>query len=167
MLLFNQQKYLLALLLSAFIASCSFEPAWITKDNKIKILWQRVDIKDPTTSNEFRLNRYLASRIGDAEDAEFFLEYELSTETKRTALSFDGKAYRIRILGEIKFSLLHSEKDTILLSSSVKDSLGYSDAILAVTAQASERAAYKRLMVLLGDRMVDELLSSKIMNDET
>ena len=167
MLLFNQQKYLLALLLSAFIASCSFEPAWITKDNKIKILWQRVDIKDPTTSNEFRLNRYLASRIGDANDTDFFLEYELFTETKRTALSFDGKAYRIRISGEVKFNLLNSGKDMILFSSSVKDSLSYSDAILTVTDQASERDAYKRLMVLLGDRIVDELLSSKIMNDET
>ena len=167
MLLFNKQKNLFVLLFGMFIASCSFEPAWIAKDNKIKNLWQRVDIKEPTTSNEFRLNRYLASRIGLARDAEFFLEYELFTETKRTALSFDGKAYRIRILGEVKFSLLHSQKDTILLSSSVKDSLGYSDAILAVTDQASERDAYKRLMVLLGDRIVDELLSSKIMSDET
>ena len=120
-----------------------------------------------TTASQRRVIFSISTRIGDAEDAEFFLEYELFTETKRTALSFDGKAYRIRILGEVKFSLLHSEKDTILLSSSVKDSLGYSDAILAVTDQASERDAYKRLMVLLGDRMVDELLSSKIMNDET
>ena len=167
MLLFNKQNYLLALLFGVLIASCDFEPAWIAKDNKIKVLWQKVNLKEPITSNEFRLNRYLASRIGDAKDAEFSLEYELFTETKRTALSFDGKAYRIRILGEIKFSLLHSEKDTVLLSSSVKDSLGYSDAILAVTDQASERDAYKRLMVLLGDRIVDELLSSKIMSDET
>ena len=167
MLLFNKQNYLLALLFGVFIASCAFEPAWIAEDNKIKILWQRVHIKEPITSNEFRLNRYLASRIGHAKDAEFFLEYELSTETKRTALSFDGKAYRIRILGEVKFSLLHNKKNTIVFSSSVKDSLGYSDAILAETDQASERDAYKRLMVLLGDRIVDELLSSKIMNDET
>ena len=167
MLLFNKQNYLLALLFGVFIASCTFEPAWIAKDNKTKVLWQRVDIKEPITSNEFRLNRYLASRIGVAKDAEFFLEYELSTETQRTALSFDGKAYRIRILGEVKFSLLRNGKDTIMFRSSVKDSLGYSDAILAVTDQASERDAYKRLMVLLGDRIVDELLSSKIMNDET
>ena len=167
MLLFDKKKYIFSILVSVFIAGCSFEPAWIAGNNKAKTFWQKIDLKEPITSNEFRLNRYLASRIGDAEDAEFFLEYELFTETKRTALSFDGKAYRIRILGEVKFSLLHSEKDTILLSSSVKDSLGYSDAILAVTDQASERDAYKRLMVLLGDRMVDELLSSKIMNDET
>ena len=167
MLLFNTEKYLLALLLGVFVASCSFEPAWIATDNKIKTLWQRVDLREPITSNEFRLNRYLASRIGDAKDADFLLEYQLFTETKRTAFSFDGRANRIRIIGEVKFSLIHREKDTILLSSSVKDSLGYSDAILAVTDQASERDAYKRLMVLLGDRIVDELLSSKIMNDET
>ena len=108
MLLFNKQNYLLALLFGVFIASCDFEPAWIAKDNKIKILWQKVNLKEPITSNEFRLNRYLASRIGDAEDAEFFLEYELFTETNRTALSFDGKAYRIRILGEIKFNCLNN-----------------------------------------------------------
>ena len=167
MLLFDKQKYLLALLFSLFIASCSFEPAWIAEDNKTKILWQRVHIKEPITNNEFRLNRYLESRIGHAKDAEFFLEYELSTETKRTALSFDGKAYRIRILGEVKFSLLHNKKNTIMFSSSVKDNLGYSDAILALTDQASERDAYERLMVLLGDRIVDELLSSKILSDET
>ena len=167
MLLFNKKKYLLALLVNIFTASCSFEPAWIAKDNKIKTIWQRVDIKEPITNNEFHLNRYLVSRIGYAKDAKFFLEYELSTESKRTALSFDGKSYRIRILGEVKFSLIHNGKDTIVFSSSVKDSLGYSDAILAVTDQASERDAYKRLMVLLGDRIIDELLSSKIMNDET
>ena len=72
MLLFNKQNYLLALLFGVFIASCAFEPAWIAEDNKIKILWQRVALREPTTSNEFRLNRYLASRIGGAEDAEFF-----------------------------------------------------------------------------------------------
>ena len=36
MLLFDKQKYLLALLFSVFIASCSFEPAWIAEDNKTK-----------------------------------------------------------------------------------------------------------------------------------
>ena len=167
MLLFNKQKYLFALLFGLFTASCSFEPAWIAKDNKSKILWQRVDIKEPITSNEDRLNRYLASRVGDAEDAEFFLEYELFTKTKRTALSFDGKAYRIRIQGEVRFSLIHNSKNIILVSSSVKDSLGYSDAILAVTDQASERDAYARLMVLLGDKIVDELLRSETLYDET
>jgi len=147
--------------------SCSFEPAWVAGDNKAKILWQKVDLKEPKTSNEFRLNRYLISRIGDAEDAEFFLKYELFTETKRTALSFDGKAYRIRIHGEVKFSLIQNGENTILVSSSVKDSLGYSDAILAVTDQASERDAYARLMILLGDRIIDELLRSEILYDET
>ena len=47
MLLFNKQNYLLALLFGVFIASCAFEPAWIAKDNKIKILWQRVDLSIP------------------------------------------------------------------------------------------------------------------------
>ena len=167
MLLFDKKKYIFCFLLSIFIASCSFEPAWVAGDNKAKILWQKVDLKEPKTSNEFRLNRYLISRIGDAEDAEFFLKYELFTETKRTALSFDGKAYRIRIHGEVKFSLIQNGENTILVSSSVKDSLGYSDAILAVTDQASERDAYARLMILLGDRIIDELLRSEILYDET
>ena len=136
-------------------------------NNTSKILWQKIDLKEPKTSNEFRLNRYLVSRVGDAKDAKFLLKYELFTDTKRTALSFDGKAYRIRIHGEVKFSLIHSSNNTILVSSSVKDSLGYSDAILAVTDQASERDAYARLMVLLGDKIVDELLRSKTLYDET
>ena len=167
MLLFDKKKYIFSLLLSVFIASCSFEPAWIAGNNKAKIFWQKIDLKEPKTSNEFRLNRYLVSRFGDAEDAEFFLEYELFTETKRTALSFDGKAYRIRIQGEVKFSLIHNSKNIVLVSSSVKGSRGYSDAILAVTDQASKRHAYARLMVLLGDKIVDELLRSETLNDET
>ena len=166
MLLFDK-KYIFSLLLTIFIVSCSFEPAWIAGNNKATVLWQKVDLKQPKTSNDFRLNRYLVSRVGDAEDAEFFLNYELSTETKRTALSFDGKAYRIRIHGEVKFSLVHNSNNTILVSSSVKDSLGYSDAILAVTDQASERDAYARLMVLLGDKIVDELLRSETLYNET
>ena len=167
MLLFDKKKYILSLLFSIFISSCSFEPAWIAGNNKSKILWQKVDLIKPKTSNEFRLNRYLVSRVGDAKDVKFLLKYELFTDTKRTALSFDGKAYRIRIQGEVKFSLIHNSKNIILVSSSVKDSLGYSDAILAVTDQASERDAYARLMVLLGDKIVDELLRSETLYDET
>tara|TARA_B100000902_G_scaffold36219_1_gene43344 strand:- start:73 stop:576 length:504 start_codon:yes stop_codon:yes gene_type:complete len=167
MLLFDKKKYIFSLLLSIFISSCSLEPAWMAGNNKSKILWQKIDLKEPKTSNEFRLNRYLVSRVGDAKDAKFLLKYELFTDTKRTALSFDGKAYRIRIHGEIKFSLIHNSNNTILVSSTVKDSLGYSDAILAVTDQASERDAYARLMVLLGDKIVDELLRSKTLQDET
>ena len=47
----------------------------------------------------------------------------------------------------------------------IRDS--YSDAILAVTDEASERDAYARLMVLLGDRIGDKLLSSETLHDET
>ena len=167
MLLFDKKKYIFPILLSVFIAGCSFEPAWIAGNNKAKIFWQKIDLKEPKTSNEFHLNRYLVSRVGGAEDAEFFLKYELFTKTKRTALSFDGKAYRIRIHGEVIFSLINSSKNEVLVSSSVKDSLGYSDAILAVTDQASERDAYARLMVLLGDKIIDELLRSETLKNET
>ena len=167
MLLFNKKKYIFFLLFSMLVASCSFEPAWVAGHNKAKILWMKIDLKEPETSNEFRLNRYLVSRVGDAKDGEFFLKYELYTETKRTALSFDGKSYRIRIYGEVKFSLINNSNNTILLSSSAKDSLGYSDAILAVTDQASKRDAYARLMVLLGDKIVDELLRPETLHDET
>ena len=167
MLLFDKKKYIFSTLLSVFIAGCSFEPAWRAGNNKANMYWQKIDLKAPKTSNEFRLNRYLVSRVGDAEDAEFLLKYELFTKTKRTALSFDGKAYRIRIQGEVKFSLINKSENIVLVSSNVKDSLGYSDAILAVTDQASERDAYERLMVLLGDKIVDELLKSETLNDET
>jgi len=167
MLLFDKKNSIFSILLSVFIIGCSFEPAWIAGNNTAKIFWQQVDLKEPKTSNEFRLNRYLVSRVGDAEDAKFFLKYELFTETKRTALSFDGKAYRIRIQGEVKFSLIHNSKNIVLVSSSIKDSVGYSDAILAVTDQASERDAYARLMVLLGNKIIDELLRSEPLKDET
>ena len=123
MLLFDKKKYIFFLLFSMIIASCSFEPAWVAGHSKAKTLWEKIDLKEPETSNEFRLNRYLVSRVGDSEDGEFFLKYELFTETKRTALSFDGKAYRIRIYGEVKFSLINNSNNTILVSSSVKDSL--------------------------------------------
>ena len=146
---------------------CSFQPAWVPTNQKAKILWERVDFKEAKTSNEFRLNRYLISRLGEAADAELLLKYELFTETKRSALSFDGKAFRIRIHGEVKFSLIQNDENTILFTSSVRDSAAYSDAILAVTDEASERDAYGRLMVLLGDRIVDELLSSETLHDET
>ena len=167
MSLFKKDKYLFALLIGVFLVGCSFQPAWVSKNQKAKILWERIDFKEAKNSNEFRLNRHLVSRLGKAIDAELLLTYELFTETKRSALSFDGKAFRILIHGEVKFSLIQNEKNIILLTSSVSDSAAYSDSILAVTDEASERDAYARLMVLLGDRIVDELLSSETLHDET
>ena len=161
MSLFKKKQYLFTLLISVFLVGCSFQPAWVAKNQKAEILWERVDFKEAKTSNEFRLNRYLASRLGKAADAELFLKYELFTEAKRSALSFDGKAFRIRIHGVVKFSLIQNSKNSILFTSSVRDSAAYSDARLAVTDEASERDAYARLMVLLGDRIVDKLLIYK------
>tara|TARA_B100000902_G_C26951593_1_gene736091 strand:- start:113 stop:616 length:504 start_codon:yes stop_codon:yes gene_type:complete len=167
MLLFDKKKYLFTLLLSVFVAACSFEPAWVAKEHKAKVLWQKIELKEPKTSNEFHLNRHLASRLGKAKNSDLYINYELFTETKRTALSFDGKAYRILIHGEVNFSLIKNGDNKILVRSSVEGRLGYSDSTLAITDQASERDAYARLMVLLGDRIVDELLSSEILYDET
>jgi LPS-assembly lipoprotein len=167
MSLFKKKKYLFNLLIGVFLVGCSFQPAWVSKNQKAKILWERIDFKEAKNSNEFRLNRHLVSRLGKAIDAELLLKYELFTETKRSALSFDGKAFRILIHGEVKFSLIQNEKNIILLTSSVSDRAAYSDSILAVTDEASERDAYARLMVLLGDRIVDELLSSETLHDET
>ena len=167
MSLFKKKKYLFSILIGVFLVGCSFQPAWVPKNQKAKILWERVDFNEAKNSNEYRLNRYLVSRLGKAADAELFLKYELFTDTKRSALSFDGKAFRIRIHGEVKFSLIQNGENTILLTSSVRDSAAYSDAILAVTDEASERDAYARLMVLLGDRIIDKLLSSEILYDET
>ena len=73
MLSFDKKKYIFSLLLSVFIAGCSFEPAWIAGNNKAKIFWQKIDLKEPKTISEFHLNRYLVSRVGEAEDEEFFL----------------------------------------------------------------------------------------------
>ena len=77
MLLFNKRKYLLALLFGVFIANCAFEPAWIAKDDKPNILWQKVELNKPKTDNDFHLTRHLASRIGETKDTELFLNYEL------------------------------------------------------------------------------------------
>ena len=167
MSLFRKKKYFFTLLIGVFLVDCSFQPAWVAKNQKAKILWTQIDFKEAKTRNEFHLNRHLVSRLGKANDAELFLKYELFLETKRSALSFDGKAFRIRIHGEVKFSLIQNEKNIILLTSSVSDSAAYSDSILAVTDEASERDAYARLMVLLGDRIVDKLLSSETLYDET
>ena len=76
------------------------------------------------------------------------------------------------VFGSLQYAYPHNvtaqnRNNIVLVSSSVKDSLGYSDAILAVTDRASERDAYSRLMVLLGDRIVDELLRSETLYDET
>ena len=97
MSLFKRKKYLFILLIGVFLVGCSFQPAWVAKNQKTEILWERVDFIEAKTSNEFRLNRYLVSRLGKAIDAELLLTYELFTETKRSALSFDGKAFRIVI----------------------------------------------------------------------
>ena len=70
MLLFKKKKYLFTLLICVFLVGCSFQPAWVAKNQKAEILWERVDFIEAKTSNEFLLNRYLASRLGKATDAE-------------------------------------------------------------------------------------------------
>ena len=50
MLLFDKNKYVFSVLVGILIASCSFEPAWIAGNNKAKIFWQKIDLKEPKTT---------------------------------------------------------------------------------------------------------------------
>ena len=52
MSLFKKKKYLFTLLIGVFLVGCSFQPAWVAKNQKAEILWERVDFIEAKTSNK-------------------------------------------------------------------------------------------------------------------
>lgn len=141
----------------AALAGCGFTPVYAPGEAG-QTLRGAVSIQQPGTRADYTLATRLEDRLGRAADAPYSLAYTITQTTEDQAISPDQRIQRIALLGQVEYTLTEGATGRVVLSGQIDDFTGYNATGTTVATQTAEQDAERRLMVILADRMVEELV---------
>jgi len=153
------RRAFLALLAPALAAACGFTPVYGTGGPARELL-NRVRIEDPTDKNSFDLVERLEERLGRPQNVAFRLSYGITTRSKGLGITPDNDTTRYNIDGVATYLLADAETGTPLAQGDVTTFVSYSASGSTVATVTAEQNAHERLMRLLADQIVSELIAS-------
>lgn len=142
--------------LVAALAGCGFTPVY-APGTEAASLRGAVAPKAPATRAAYALATRLEDRLGPAPAPTFRLGYTITLDTEDQAISPDQRIQRIALLGTVDYTLTEIASGRIVTSGRISDFTGYNTTGTTVATRTAERDAEARLMVILADRIVEEL----------
>jgi LPS-assembly lipoprotein len=144
------------LLLPLALAACGFAPAYAPggAGNRLR---GRVAVAPPDTPDGYRLGARLEDRLGLAAAPAATLEVEVAVEEAVAAEGLDGDPVRRHLRGRAPWRLV-APSGAVLAQGEEAGFTASADSGEVVAARAAEADARERLMVLLADRIVTQLL---------
>jgi LPS-assembly lipoprotein len=153
----DRRTFLLAL--AALPAACGFVPAY-GPDGPARGLMGRISLADPADRNGFDLVGRLEERLGRAEAAAWHLDYAISTSSVGLGITSSNAITRYNIVGSVTYRLTPAGGGAPVTSGKVQNFTSYSASGTVVSTAASERDAYERLMRILADQIVTDLIAT-------
>lgn len=155
----SDRRHFLALLALLPAAACGFEPVYGTSGPG-QVLVDQVRADDPTDKNGFDLVERLEERLGRTRVPVYRLSYAISTSTRGLAITQSNATTRYNIDGEVEYQLISDQTGTVVASGKVATFVSYSASGTMVSTVSARDDAYERLMRLLADQIVNELIAS-------
>ncbi len=155
----SDRRKFLGLLAALASASCGFVPAY-GPGGPARGLLGKVVVDDPYDKNSFDLVGRLEDRLGRADAAAYRLSYTISTGTVALGITQSNAITRYNVTGIVTYALHQASTDTVVAAGSVRNFTSYSASGTVVSTAASERDAYLRLMRILADQIVTELVAA-------
>ena len=141
------------------LAACGFTPAYAPGGAATALLGT-VYVQDPGDRNGFDLVERLEERLGRPQNVAFRLSYGITTRSKGLGITPDNATTRYNIDGTATYLLSDAETGTPLAQGEVTTFVSYSASGSTVATDAAEEDANERLMRLLADQIVNELIAS-------
>ena len=151
-------KYLLILPFLAFTA-CGFTPVYGTNGNA-NILLNSVLVQEPKNREGYSLTKQIEKRLGRATDPRFNLEVTVTTSEAALNVDSTGNINRYNVLGLLEYTLRDTQTGQIAASGRVDSFTGYSASGTTVSAQAAKEDAQERLMIILADLLISNLIAT-------
>ncbi len=120
----------------------------------------KISVDDPGNKNSFDLVGRLEERLGRAEAATYRLSYAVSTQSVALGITQSNAITRYNLTGAVTYALHTLGDDSIAASGVVRNFTSYSASGTVVSTAASERDAYLRLMRILADQIVTDLIAA-------
>ena len=164
---FNRRTVLLSLTAASglMLAGCGFEPVYGTGGSASRFLGQ-ITVDAPTDNRSYLLTRELEGRLGRNLNGAYGLSVSLNTSERSAGRTITGATSRYDVIGEATFALRDMASGEVLTSGKTKNYVGYSATGSTVATIASQEDATERLMVILSDQIVANLLAYAAQNPQ-
>ena len=151
-------KLLLVLPIMALTA-CGFAPVYGT-DGSANVLMGSVLVQEPKTRDGYLLTKQLESLLGRTTDPRFDLGLEITTTLETLNINAEGDIERYNLIGSATYTLRDKQTGKITASGRVNSFTGYSATGTTVATQAAQQDAQKRLMTILADLIITNLIAT-------
>ena len=140
------------------VAGCGFTPAY-GPGGPAEGLRGQIAVEAPQEPAAYTLVRALEERLGYGGAAPYALSYEIALEQEAVRVTRQEVTLRYQLAGTVAYRVADAA-GAVLRTGEVESFTSYSAASTTVATRAAERDARERLMTLLADRIVAELLAT-------
>ncbi len=159
---FSARTRVLTLAFVGFLAlsGCGFTPVFGTgPEGQDSDLRGRIDVAVPNDEEGFTLVKRLEDRLGLPQAADMALLADIRISEEAVGFLPDGEISRFNVLGQVDWRLSKIGDGTGIASGSERSFTSYSATSTTVATTFAKRDARRRLMIILADRIVTDLLS--------
>ena len=156
MLLYNRRRFGVVLAAAA-LAGCGFTPVYGPDGTGAALLGQ-LSLDPPQDRNAYLLRRRIEERLGQATAGAWRLSTQIKTEDIGLGFTTDGDITRYNINGTTDYTLRRTGSSEIFRQGKIQHFTSYSATGTTVATLAAKRDAEVRLMTILADQIIDQLL---------
>ncbi len=154
----SDRRQFLTLLAAAPVAACGFTPAY-GPAGPARSLTGRITLDEPRDKNAFDLVGQLEQRLGRPQNPRWRLGYRITVSAKGLGITATNATTRYHLSGSVAYDLTDLASGQMVTKGSVQNFTAYSASGTVVSTAASERDAYQRLMRILADQIVTDLIA--------
>jgi LPS-assembly lipoprotein len=148
------------LLLSvAAAAGCGFSPA-LAPEGSAAGFRGEFEISAPQTPSGFFLTRRLQNRLGLPASPRYRLSLQITEGAQVTGIPANLIPTRVNLLGQVDYDVVDVASGQVVHHGRVQSFSGYSSTSTTAATRAAQVDASKRLMTILADRVVADLLAT-------
>ncbi len=156
MLLYNRRRFGVVLAAAA-LAGCGFTPVYGPDGTGAALLGQ-LSLDPPQDRNDYLLQRRIEERLGQATAGAWRLSTQIKTDDIGLGFTTDGDITRYNINGTTDYTLRRTGSSKIFRQGKIQHFTSYSATGTTVATLAAKRDAEVRLMTILADQIIDQLL---------
>ena len=152
------RRLVLALTLIA-LAACGFKPAY-GPNGASESLRGSIIVNEPENRTEFVFVSHLEQRLGQPQAAPYELTYVITTSSEGLGVTPEQSTTRYNVTGRVDYIVKDIALDEIAHRGNVETFTGYSATGSIIGAPSAEEDARERLMIVLADQIVTELIAT-------
>ncbi|MFT4149047.1 MAG: LPS assembly lipoprotein LptE [Paracoccaceae bacterium] len=155
----SDRRTFLTLLAAAPLAACGFTPAY-GPAGPARNLQGAIRVADPADKNGFDLVERLEERLGRPDAARYDLRFLLVTKSIGVGVMPDNTITRYNLVGTVDWRLTERGTGRQVTAGKVQNFTSWSATTSTVAGLAAEEDAAFRLMRILADQIVTQLVAT-------